>query len=66
MTTKISLTREQLDKLFKIVEQFDEIEWFTITEKHDSGIGPTHTVSFDLFNNENYDTKIDITDVGVW
>jgi hypothetical protein len=50
--------------LREIVERFVETQNFTIESESLSGIGPTITVRFDLF--EPADTKIDITDVGNW
>jgi hypothetical protein len=60
----ITLTRKQLHQLREIVERFVETQNFTIESESLSGIGPTITVRFDLF--EPADTKIDITDVGNW
>lgn len=60
------LTRTQIAKLNKIVEHFKEIDTFTFEENHESGIGPTVLVKFNLLDNKNPDTKIDITDVDSW
>jgi len=60
----ITLTRKQLHQLREIVERFVETQNFTIESESTSGIGPTITVRFDLF--EPADTKIDITDVSNW
>ncbi|CAB4241726.1 hypothetical protein UFOVP71_264 [uncultured Caudovirales phage] len=62
--SKIVLTRKQLIQLTQVAEQFEEIDLFTIKSENSSGIGPTVTVQFDLFNKA--DTKIDITDVESW
>lgn len=62
--SKISLTRKQIDQLAQVADQFKEIDLFTIKSEGSSGIGPTVTVQFDLFNKA--DTKIDITDVESW
>lgn len=61
---QLKLTRTQIEKLAGIITQFKEVNDFTITEDHSSGIGPGITVSFDLFEPE--DTKVDITDVSTW
>jgi hypothetical protein len=58
------LTRSQVEKLAKIAEHFKEVENFTLEETHDSGIGPTVRVRFNLFDNN--DTNVDITDVSTW
>ena len=67
MTDKVSLNRKQLGQLFELYQKFEEVEWFTIIESHESGIGPSVTVKFDLFNKDNKpDTAVDITDVSTW
>lgn len=60
----ITLTRKQLHQLREIIERFVETQNFTIESESISGIGPTITVRFDLF--EPSDTKIDITDASNW
>lgn len=66
-TAKISLNRKQLGQLLDLYQKFNDVEWFTLTESHESGIGPTVTVKFDLFNKNNKpDTTVDITDVTTW
>jgi len=61
--TKIILSRKQIETLAQIADHFKEINQFVIKETNESGIGPTTTVSFDLFNKE---VKIDNTDVDTW
>jgi hypothetical protein len=61
---QLILNRDQIRKLSEIADHFGEIEWFKVEESNISGIGPTITVSFNLFNKN--DTKIDITDVSTW
>ena len=65
---KFALNRKQILKLAKIADQFPEVEWFTLEEKLDSGIGPTVVVRFNLFgdNDKDIDTTVDITDVSTW
>jgi hypothetical protein len=58
------LTRNQIEKLVKISEQFKEIQQFTLEETHESGIGSTVRVRFNLFDTN--DTNVDITDVSTW
>jgi hypothetical protein len=47
-----------------MVEHFSEVENFTLEETHESGIGPTVRVRFNLFDKN--DTNVDITDVSNW
>jgi hypothetical protein len=68
MATSFSLNRTQVEKLAKMAEHFKEVEWFTLEESLSSGIGPTVTVKFNLFNDDDkdIDTTVDITDVSTW
>jgi hypothetical protein len=59
-----TLTRSQVEKLAKIAEHFKEVDQFTLEETHESGIGPTVRVRFNLFDKN--DTNVDITDVSTW
>lgn len=63
-----SLNRTQVQKLAKLAEHFREVEWFTLQESRSSGIGPTVSVTFNLFNDndKDVDTTVDITDVSTW
>lgn len=63
-----SLNRTQIEKLAKMANHFKEVEWFTLEESLDSGIGPTVVVKFNLFNDndKDIDTTVDITDVSTW
>lgn len=63
-----SLNRTQVQKLAKMAEHFSEVEWFTLQESRSSGIGPTVSVTFNLFNDndKDVDTTVDITDVSTW
>ena len=58
------LSRSEIEKLYKISEQFKDVNRFTIEQDNSSGIGPTSIVRFDLFDKN--DTKIDVTDTGTW
>jgi hypothetical protein len=64
----LSLNRKQIGKLTEVVNHFKEVEWFTLEEVHTSGIGPSVTVKFNLFNDndKDVDTTVDITDVSTW
>jgi len=65
--TEISLTRNQLYRLSEIAIKFPETEWFTIHESSPSGIGAEILVRFKMFDDQkDFDTTIDITDVGTW
>ena len=65
---QFALNRKQVEKLSTIVKQFPEVEWFTLEEKLESGIGPTILVRFNLFGDKDkdIDTTVDITDVSTW
>ena len=58
------LTRDQIMKLAKIAEHFKDTKYYKLYETHESGIGPSMHVRFDLF--EENDTQMDITDVSTW
>ena len=62
--TSITLTRKQIEQLSEIAKRFSDTNSFNIKVEGTSGIGPVVTVSIDLF--EKHDTRIDITDIGVW
>ena len=76
MTTKdkkyrpnqFALNRKQVLKLANMAENFSNVEWFTLEEQLDRGIGPTVVVKFNLFgdNDKDIDTTVDITDVSTW
>jgi hypothetical protein len=63
-TRQFTLTRAEIEKLYKISEHFGEVNLFTVIQTNESGIGPTTKVKFDLFDKQ--DTKVDITDVTSW
>jgi hypothetical protein len=66
--SEFALNRKQVEKLAQMAQHFKEVEWFTLTEEHTSGIGSTVTVKFNLFGDydKDVDTTIDITDVETW
>jgi hypothetical protein len=69
MTTdnSIKLNRKQIGQLTQLYNTFKDVEWFELVEDHSSGIGPTVTVRFSLFDPETKtDTTVDITDVSTW
>lgn len=67
-SNQFSLNRKQVEKLAKMVENFPDVEWFTLEESLESGIGPTVVVRFNLFgdSDKDIDTTVDITDVSTW
>lgn len=62
--SEVILNREQIGKLAEIVNHFKEIQHFTVTTDHSSGIGTGVVVKFTLL--EKNDTTVDITDVKEW
>jgi len=64
VTRSFKLTRAEIETLYKITEQFKDINLFTIEQSSQSGIGVESRVRFDLFNKNN--TNIDITDIKSW
>lgn len=67
-TNTFCLTRTQIEKLAKLAQQFEQVEWYTLTETHSSGIGPTVNVRFNMFSDDllDHDTVVDITDTSTW
>ena len=65
---QFALNRKQIEKLAKMAEHFQDVEWFTLEEDSSSGIGPTVVVKLNLFNDsdKDVDTTVDITDVSTW
>jgi hypothetical protein len=65
---QFALNRSQIEKLAKMAAHFKEVEWFTLEETNNSGIGPTVVVKFNLFNDsdKDIDTTVDITDINTW
>jgi len=61
---RIVFSRKQIQQLHEIAERFDNVTTFTVDSESTSGIGPSISVKFDLF--ENLDTAVDITDVENW
>ena len=67
-TNTFCLTKTQIEKLATLARQFKEVEWYTLTETHSSGIGPSVNVQFKMFSDDvkDHDTMVDITDVSTW
>lgn len=67
MERNYSLTKKQITQLALLVEKFPDVDFFTLTESNESGIGPTVKVLFTVFDNtKDADTEIDITDYSTW
>ena len=65
--SSVTLTRKQMDKLVEFVTNFKDVQWFTIEETHESGIGASMYIRCSLFGNDSEpETTVDITDVSVW
>ena len=59
-----TMTRAEIEKLYKITEHFKEINLFTIEQSSGGGIGIVSKVRFDLFDKNDID--INVTDVKSW
>ena len=65
--SELALTQKQVLQLAEIAKKFPETEWFTLQESSPSGIGAEILVRFKIFSDQkDFDTTIDITDVGTW
>lgn len=60
----ILLTRKQIKQLATIAEKFNDTDSFELQVTHESGIGATVRVKFELF--EENPAIVDITDVSNW
>ena len=60
---EITLSRAQIERLYKIMDHFREIQNFTIIEDRSSGIGPAISVKCDL---SDIEMKADITEYDKW
>lgn len=65
MSTEITLTRKQLERIITHVALDQGIESVTIFEDHTSGIGASHRALFNKSQTER-SFEADITDVEVW
>jgi len=62
---EITLTRQQITKMYRIAEHFKDIKKFTIVEDSSSGIGSAVSIKCDLFDVIT-EMKADITDYNGW
>lgn len=63
-TDTLLLTKDQIKKMAQLVERFPEIDDYTLEIDNSSGIGPTYTIKFSLYLDNDF--KVDITDVTTW
>jgi hypothetical protein len=63
--SKITLTRNQLERIITIIGINGRVESVTVEERHDSGIGLAHWITCHCPDNSQ-DFSTDITDVSVW
>jgi hypothetical protein len=65
---EFTLNRKQVGQLAQLADRFQEVEWFTLQEESESGIGSTVTIKFNLFGDadKDTDTTVNITDVSTW
>ncbi len=65
MSSEITLTRKQLERIITHIALDDGIESVTVIESHESGIGASHRA---LFNKSQIERSFeaDITDVEMW
>lgn len=65
---QFTITRRQIEKLYKMTTSFQEVEYFTLEESHTNGIGPSVVVKFKVFTEKEVDTDalVDITDYKTW
>lgn len=63
----VTLNRRQIDQLVQFVTNFKDVQWITLEESNESGIGPSVRIKCSLFGNDSEpETTVDITDVSVW
>ena len=64
---EITLTRKQIDQFVEFATNFKDVQWMTLKQSHESGIGATIVIKCSLFGNDSEpETTVDITDVSVW
>ena len=65
---EITLNRKQIDKLVEFATNFKDVQWITLVEGNESGIGPSHEIHCSLFggSDSEFDTVVDITDTSTW
>lgn len=64
---QITLTRKQIDQFVEFATNFKDVQWMTLEQGHESGIGASLVIRCSLFGNDSEpETTVDITDVSVW
>lgn len=61
---KVTLTRWQIDRMMAVVALDDKITSVTIEEVNESGIGPSHWITW--HSEQGMTRDDDLTDVGIW
>ena len=63
----ITLSRKQIDKFVEFATHFPDIQYMTLEQGHESGIGASVVIKCSLFGEDSEpETTVDITDVDVW
>ena len=63
----ITLSRKQIDKFVEFATHFPDIQYMTLEQGHESGIGASVVIKCSLFGEYSEpETTVDITDVDVW
>lgn len=60
---KVTITRIQYEKIKEVFEMYDTLEYISVIETNESGIGPTTKIEFIPPSNN---VVVDITDVSSW
>lgn len=60
---KLTLTRSQIEDLYRVSQHFKEIDLFELVQNHDNGIGPSTKVKFSFIEKS---TEVDLTDYESW
>ena len=60
---RVTITRTQYEKIKEVFEMYDTLEYISLTETGESGIGPTTKIEFIPPTNS---VTVDITDVSSW
>jgi hypothetical protein len=68
LPNEITLTKRQIDKLYKIACNFKDVKKFIVEESRNNGIGPSCVVKLKVFDEKEQttDTVVDITDYKIW
>ena len=65
--SSVTLNRKQMNQLIEFATHFKDVQWFTLEEGHESGIGSSVRIKCSIFGNDSEpETTVDITDVDTW